>query len=145
MCGGVATIQMDTDEADRRARLLQAVEGDNWSAEIEAQTQATIDQLRKRATAAASAAPAMPPTGGGNGAIESPFANGGGSQATGKKEEQLVLNAVNVDKVREEEEAESILGSCSHDLFLWREGEEESILGSCCHYSSLWCCLHPPL
>lgn len=101
MCVGV---QMDEDDKDRRARLLQAVEGDNWSAEIEAQTKATIDQLRKRAADAAVASPAMPPSGGGNGAIESPFANGGGNKAKGEQEKQLALNAENVDKVSGEEE-----------------------------------------
>lgn len=48
---GDAAAGESEDAAQRRAKLMQAVEGDNWSAVIDAQTKATIDPATRPAGA----------------------------------------------------------------------------------------------
>lgn len=62
------------DARQRRLKLMAAVEGDDWSAVIDGQTQATMpDQSKQAAAAAASSSSSNSSSSGTDGQIVSPF------------------------------------------------------------------------
>ncbi|CAM9833168.1 unnamed protein product, partial [Phaeothamnion confervicola] len=99
--------QMSSEDIHmREAMLKMAVEGDDWSAVINAQTSATVDQQRGAATTDAPVADAASADAIASGAVVSPFAGGAaelpGSAPAPSECKGLEFTMENVDRVLDE-------------------------------------------